>query len=268
MTNNFQDEVAPAKDIGGDLPPAIKSAERALRIIEFFAEIRRSARANEIASRLNIPQSSTSMLLNSLVRLGYLDIDYATHSYIPTLRVAMLGAWMDTGPFRDGTMLSMLERTAEETGFVVSLSQRNNIYIRYLHVIQAKGPTPHVSLALRRYAVWSSAGIATLISAPDNLIKRLVLTTRAEDDAFVGRINLAEVLEFVHGAEREGYFFSKEMVTAGTGSLSMPLPPSLTGHETTLAFTIGGNIAPLTERLEEMLDRMKASIRELRESLS
>jgi DNA-binding IclR family transcriptional regulator len=89
---NLWSSIATAKDVDSKLPTAVKSAARTLRVIEFFVEVRRRARANEIADRLGLPQSSASALLNSMVRLGYLDFDYATHTYEPTLRVAMLGA--------------------------------------------------------------------------------------------------------------------------------------------------------------------------------
>jgi DNA-binding IclR family transcriptional regulator len=160
---NFWSAVSTPKDVGSGVPSAIKSAARALRVLEFFAEIRRGTRANEIAERLDMPQSSTSVLLASLVKLNYLDFDHSTHTYQPTLRVAMLGAWLDTGPFRNGSMLQMLERVVEVTSRVVSLSQANDIYLRYLHVIQSHNQALHLSLALRRYIVWSSAGISLLV---------------------------------------------------------------------------------------------------------
>ncbi|MGZ3338702.1 MAG: helix-turn-helix domain-containing protein, partial [Reyranella sp.] len=52
---------------------AIKSAERALAILEYFQEKRRAATVGDIAGALSLPQSSTSMLVKCLVSLGYLE---------------------------------------------------------------------------------------------------------------------------------------------------------------------------------------------------
>src|SRR5690349_21704846 len=78
-------------------PSVVKSAGRVLEILEFFDEIRREASEAEIAHKLAYPQSSTSALLKSLTRLGYLDYDAASRTYLPSPRVALLGTWLDAG---------------------------------------------------------------------------------------------------------------------------------------------------------------------------
>src|SRR5439155_290487 len=87
----------------------VKSAGRVLQILELFDELQREARVSEIAERLGFPQSSTSMLLKSLAQLGYLDYDPGSRTFLPSPRVALLGAWLDKGPVRDGSLVRMLE---------------------------------------------------------------------------------------------------------------------------------------------------------------
>jgi DNA-binding IclR family transcriptional regulator len=260
---HFWSSVLMPKDVASGVPSAIKSAARALRILEFFAEIRRGARANEIAERLEMPQSSTSVLLASLVKLNYLDFDYATHNFRPTLRVAMLGAWLDTGPFRDGSMLQMLERVADETSSLVSLSQGNDIYVRYLHVIQSHNQALHLSLALRRYIVWSSAGISLLVGRPEVEIKKLVAATRAQDDPLVAQIKFENVLEMVRLADRQGYFFSRGMVTPGMGTISMRLPPALAGTQGPLVFGVGGRLEVLERSEQAIVQQMRDELEKM-----
>jgi DNA-binding IclR family transcriptional regulator len=259
-SQNFWSSVLTLKDVGSGAPSAIKSAARALRVLEFFAEIRRSARANEIAERLEMPQSSTSALLASLVRLNYLDFDYPTHTYRPTLRVAMLGAWLDTGPFRDGSMLQMLERVAEVTSAVVSLSQGNNIYVRYLHVIQSNDQAIHLSLTLRRYIVWSSAGISLLVGHTESEIKKLVAITRAQDDPFVSQIKLETVLKMVREADQQGYFFTRDIVTPGMGTISMRLPPSLAGDQGPIVIGVGGHVDVLDRSEKDIVQLLRGEL--------
>lgn len=262
----FWSSVLTLKDVGSSVPSAIKSAARALRVLEFFAEIRRGARANEIAERLEMPQSSTSVLLGSLVKLNYLDFDYTTHTYQPTLRVAMLGAWLDTGPFRDGSMLQMLERVAEQTSGVVSLSQGNGIYVRYLHVIQSNHQAVHLSLALRRYIVWSSAGISLLVGRSEAEIKKLVTITRAQDDPFVSRIQLEDVLQMVQDATQQGYYFSRSIVTPGMGTISIRLPESLTGSQGPIVFCVGGDVGSLERSEKDIVQLIREELEKMERS--
>jgi hypothetical protein len=72
--------------------PAVKSAERVLKILEFFDDIQARATVMDIADTLGLPQSSTSSLLKSLVTLGYLEYEPSNRTYLPTGRVALLGS--------------------------------------------------------------------------------------------------------------------------------------------------------------------------------
>ena len=54
------------------LPTLVKSTARVLQIFDFFDEVQRPARVNEIAELLNVPQSLSSVLLKSLIKLGFI----------------------------------------------------------------------------------------------------------------------------------------------------------------------------------------------------
>ena len=72
----------------------VKSARRVLEILERFEAEKRPLGVSEIAQVLGYPLSSTSMLLNTLARLGYLNLDPASRKFAPTMSVAMLGDWI------------------------------------------------------------------------------------------------------------------------------------------------------------------------------
>src|SRR3546814_13983509 len=56
-------------------PSVVKSAGRVLRILEYFDSVQREACVSAISRTLKWPQPSTSVLINSLVSLGYLPND-------------------------------------------------------------------------------------------------------------------------------------------------------------------------------------------------
>lgn len=253
-----------AKDVEGKMPAVVKSAARALRIIEFFAEERRRIRAKEIADRLNLPQPSASVLLKSMVRLGYLNYDFTSRTYQTTLRVAMLAASVEKGPFRDGAVLDMMEQLAERSGFAVGLSSRTDIHVRYICAIQAADPSvERITLALRRYAVWSGSGIALLAGMREKDIKTLVRKTCAERDPFVERIKIAQVWEWVETTSRRGYFFSKGLVSPEAGSIAMRLPRIFASSQEPVALTISGKLDALADSEQGIVDEMRAAISRL-----
>ena len=252
--------VATLEDVAA-APEAVKSAGRAFRVVEFFDEIRRPARAAEISRRLGWPQSSTSVLLNSLMRLGYLDYEPATRAYLPSIRTAVLAAWRDNGCFRDGTMLDTMERLARDSGLASCLSVRNGIHTRYLHVVQHFGPGDvHITLTARRFAVQSAAGIVLIAHLPDTEIRTLLHRTRAENPEAPP---LAVVLDRVREARATGFFVSDGLVTFTNGAVALRLPPAVTGGWQDMALSIAGDRSRVVGRAEEHASRLAGAIARL-----
>lgn len=227
----------------------VKSAGRVLQILELFDELQREARVSEIAERLSFPQSSTSMLLKSLAQLGYLDYDAASRTFLPSPRVALLGAWLDKGPVRDGSLVRMLEHLSERTGDTVILAARNAIFSQYVHVLQARSAMRfHVPPGTRRLVVWSATGTALLAGNPDCEIGPLVRRTNAEASPEQSPIPISDVLANLARVRQAGYFFSRGLVTPGAGSIAVPLPKRIDKRGRPLAVAISGVLADVERR--------------------
>ena len=65
--------------------------------------------SHEIAGALGLPQSSTTMLLKSLLKLGYLDYAPQTRKFRPTYRVAVLGSWIQRSLFKSGPFTDTMD---------------------------------------------------------------------------------------------------------------------------------------------------------------
>ena len=117
------------------LEKKIKSADRVLEIFEMFNERRTAVTVMDVARALNAPQSSTSELLGSLVRRGYLVRERGARMFRPTARVALLGAWVHPALFRNGTLLKMMDNLREQTGLGVVLSSMVGISLQHVHTV-------------------------------------------------------------------------------------------------------------------------------------
>lgn len=251
-------------DLNDKLPPSVKSASRAFRIMEFFDEVRRPARVIEIAERLDFPQSSTSVLLNALARQGYLIFDRHDRTFFPSLRMTIMSSWIDRGHFRDGSMMNMLESLAEETGYAVSLWTREGIYVRYLHAIQATAPdTYHISIAARRYAVWSAAGIALISRLSDDDVRALLHRTRAENDPMAQNLSTDVVMSCVQLARDQGYFISDGLVIPDTEVLSMQIPRTASGPWPPIALSLAASRPEIRKHEEALVTRMRMALEAL-----
>lgn len=125
---------ASAPSRGGTDAPVVKSAGRALQILEYFDSVQREACVSEISRALQCPQSSTSVLLRSLVHLGYLQNDRYRRTYFPTRRVPLLGNWVDPSIVRQGELLMHADALAARTGQTVVIATINGLQAQYIYV--------------------------------------------------------------------------------------------------------------------------------------
>lgn len=237
----------------------VKSAARVLRIFAIFDDVQRKMRVGEIAERAGYPQSSTSVLLQSLASLGYLEFDPVDRSYIPTVQVALLGSWIANGMAANGTVGRLMEELSAETGATITLASRNGIYAQYVHVIQATNTLRlHTPTGTNRLLVWSAAGFALLRDVPDEEIQMLARRTAAEQQTH--KFDIKQVLDNVKEFRRQGYFFSRELVTAGGGHISMRLPLEDPRHQHALAIGLSGWVEDLERQKTRIIRAMRAAI--------
>jgi IclR family transcriptional regulator, acetate operon repressor len=112
----------------------VKSATRALEIIELLGLCHGALSVSDIAGALDIPQSSSSILLQALKKAGFIDRDRQTRRYVPSMRSAFLGHRLHCTMFENQDLLRSLDRLSVDTGCSVRLAMRNGLYVQYAYV--------------------------------------------------------------------------------------------------------------------------------------
>ena len=232
-------------------------------MFEFFDDIEREARLGEISQRLQLPLSSLSVLLHSLVKLGYLSHDPERKTFVPTLRIGMLGAWTGGSLAHHGWITRILEDLSEQTGETITVAARNGIYAQYIRVIQSSHALRvHVPTGTYRLLVWSASGTALLSNTEESEIEALVRRTNAENPNMKKWIELEQVLQNIEAFRRQGYFFSQELVTTGGGHIAMRLPNTGIGSEGQIyALGVAGWIDRMQEKEECIIGLMRETLR-------
>lgn len=235
-----------------------RSIKRTLEVLEYFDEEHPSASVGEISRELKYPQSSTSILLKSLMTLGYLTYDDKTRTYRPTARVALLGRSIRPYLFGDGNLMAALEEVSEKTGELIFLAARAGLSIHYIHVIPARNP---LRMHLRAGAVRPLAGSATghlfLASKPDEHIAAVVERSKALAESGEA-VDLESVMKDVRKIRKQGYVLSDRTVTPGGGVLGMMLPHEIDGQQ--LAICLGGVGTVVMDNAERFIKIMRAAI--------
>jgi len=234
-----------------------RSIKRTLEVLEFFDADHPAVSVSEISRELNYPQSSTSILLKSLMELGYLSYDKANRTYRPTARVALLGRGVQSYLFGDGSVMSALEEISQKTGELVILAARAGVVVQYIHIIPATNP---IRMHLRTGAVRPIIGAA---------VGHLFLSALNESDlaAEIDRLwGLSgpppisrETLDREIGTiRRTGFALSTNTVTPGGGVVGMLLPGTFNGQP--LAIGVGGVAEIITRNGERFVTIMRDAI--------
>lgn len=235
----------------------VKSAARALEVLELFAEMRTPLRLNYLAKRLAYPQSSTTVLLKSLLTLGYLNYDRLSRTYFPTTRVAAIGDWVRGSMFGGGGELLELTRAIHaRTGETVTLVAQNDIYVQYLDVVPAAHASGYeVREGSMRLLTHSGAGLMLLSQMKDPAVEKLLRHINLQDQDITVRMGQAELMEQVAAARHQGYCYLCGVPEAEVATLAVLLP--LRSHGIPLAMEIGGQNQRITRNRMAHLGAMR-----------
>jgi DNA-binding IclR family transcriptional regulator len=251
---NRQDEMFRAADGSAD-PSVVKSAQRVLRIFEYFAEIERAAAMTEIARRLSYPTSSTSALLRSLVELGYLDCDRRTRTYVPTVRIALLGSWVKSETHPGATLDAITRELHEATRLTTFVVARNQLYSQYLRVLQGTTSVRYyLEPGARRLLTHSTPGRVFLSLMNDDDARRIVQRINAEETPS-SPVRFADIQLALTTIRRQGFAYTRDMGTPGLSSIAMRLTDS--DQTPPLVITVAGPSAIVSAEARAIIGKMR-----------
>ncbi|MBB4260530.1 MULTISPECIES: IclR family transcriptional regulator [unclassified Bradyrhizobium] len=223
-------------------PRKIKSAERTLALFELFSREQQPFTVGRIAKGLGIPQPSVSMLLRNLLKLGYLEYDAHHRTFAPSIRVALLGSWIDRRFGDAGAIGARLNELQRRLGFTAFIAIQNGAAAQYVLAQTSDEPDRlDISSGMYRSLTCSAAGRALLSLLPDAEIRSWVRRCNAEatEDRF--RVGEADFIAMMHRARAEGYAETNGDSVPTLSAVAMTIVSPMGG--TPLAVGVGGPTA-------------------------
>lgn len=197
---------------------SIKSAQRVFEVLEYFDAEHPEASVTDISRRYGYPQSSASELLSYMVHLGYLRRGSRGRTYRLSMRVAMLGAWVQPDLIRSGRLLRLIDELADETGATVVLATNSGVRLQCLHVVRRDDAAPHQGDLLP--LLHSAEGRALLLTAERELVRKYVhrLNSEAAEES---RLRFDDVAADLDVASARGYV---RLVDGESSSFAILIP--------------------------------------------
>jgi DNA-binding IclR family transcriptional regulator len=237
----------------------IKSAGRVFAILEYFRGLKRPATVGELAQALNLPQSSVSMLLKSMVTLGYLDYLPNMRAFLPTLRVALLGDWLQvTDPVAaplTGCLMA-LQRATRET---VILGRQNGPNVQYLSVLNEEvGLQLAVKNGMLRPMTLAAVGVMLLSTRCLAEVRGIIRRNNADVDAPELRVSERDFLLRLDEVRRQGFAETGAKLTAGATTIAMLVPRE--PGAAPLAVGVGGPELRIAQNRDRILEALRTHI--------
>jgi DNA-binding IclR family transcriptional regulator len=203
---------------------SIKSARRVIEILEYFDIGRQETNVSEIARELGYPQSSTTMLMRSLVDLGYLTFDSQKRTFRLSPVVPLLGAWVQPEIFHSGRLFALMNDLHDRTGELVAIATRVGRMVRLLHAIYAPGSVPRdFTKGRRRQMLHSPFGKVILASYPEKEIRTFIRRANSECAA-ADRVSPNAMVEELRRIDESGYAMASRDKGGQRGQLAILLP--------------------------------------------
>jgi len=250
----------------------VKSSMRTLEILEYCDSVQRPVTISELVSQLRYPQSSTSVLVQSLVNAGYLAHGADGRSVVPTSRVAQLGSWIEQ-PINRPDIKRLMTSLGEATGLTIVLGVPHNIFVRYIDVVPGRlAMRLDIPVSTRLPLVASGMGNLLLSRMSDAEIARIharvmsMLRHHGRDGLRASEIadlwnenpqppTLEALMNSIRLTRQRGYSLSNETVTMGAGIVSVPMP--IGPMEPPLGLGIAGLSARIQGSVDSLLDTLE-----------
>jgi DNA-binding IclR family transcriptional regulator len=243
---------------GRDLP-LVKSAIRALEVLELFSREQRPLTLSQIIEALGYPQSSTSVMLKNLLIIGYVNYNRDDRTYFPNVTVTKLGDWIGASAVIRGPIRRLMEDMRRRTKESISIAVQNDINVHFLDVVNSEHKVKFfVPQRGQRTLLQSNLGWTLLAPKHDKDIASIhkqigLLGTHRMP-------TLRETMAKISDIRRDGYCFIPNLPVPGAASVATLLPTTFHGQR--MAIGVGGYVPRLEANLPGIVDAMEASLAE------
>ncbi len=245
----------------------VKSAIRVFKVLELFDQLRVPLTVSDISRELELPLSSTLMLLRSMTDHGYLTNEETRKCYFPTPRLSELTSWVDFTATGVENVTFLLDDLSRATGETIVLAAEQSLEVVFLRILPSKHP---LSLSIEvgnRTPIESSAvGLAAMSAKTDEELQALFDRLADIPDRALSDTEKKKLLRTVRKTRKQGVAIGYGLMSPDIGAIAAPLPAGKSN--VTYVVSIGGprnrianNEATITAALKKHIARLEKARR-------
>jgi IclR family KDG regulon transcriptional repressor len=234
---------------------SIKSAERTLALFELFSREQRPFTVGRVSEALAVPQASASMLLRNLADLGYLEYDRKARTFAPSIRVALLGSWIDRRFGEAGAIGARLDALQRRVGETAYIGIQNGASAQYVASQRPEHPDRlDVMSGQYRSLTCSAMGRVLLSLRPDAEVVAWARRCNVEATEERFKVRETDFLGLIRRVRQDGHAMTEGDVTPGLSAVAVPFTSPMGG--TPLALGVGGPIPRIRLKKPAILEAL------------
>jgi IclR family KDG regulon transcriptional repressor len=239
----------------GSVARSIKSAERTLALFEMFSREQRPFTVGYIAKSLSIPQPSVSMLLRNLTELGYLQYDGTARTFSPSIRVALLGSWINRRFGEMGSIDVRLDELQRKVGEIAYLGIQNGSAAQYV-MWQAPADPRSLGVGSGKFRSLTCSAMGRVLLSLKSDAEVAAWARRCNAEAKEERLKVREVdfLKLISEVRKSGYARTEGDMSPGMGAIATSFVAPMGGMP--MAVGVGGPIPVMREKRDVILQAL------------
>jgi DNA-binding IclR family transcriptional regulator len=195
------------------------------------------------------------MLLRNLMSLGYLEYDAHNRTFTPSIRVALLGSWIDRRFGDAGAMGAHLNELHRKVGFTAFIGIQNGAAAQYVLAQGSDEPDRfYVSSGMYRSLTCSAMGRAFLSLLPDAELRSWVRRCNAEAPEERLCVREDDFIAMMHRARTLGYAETNGDSVPTQSAFAVAIASPMGG--TPLAVGVGGPTAKIHSKKDAVLSAL------------
>jgi IclR family transcriptional regulator, KDG regulon repressor len=202
----------------------VKSAERAIRILETVAQSSGGLTHTEICSALNIPSGSLTPLLSTLSSLGYVSLNPLTKRYVLTAGILSLSRRYQEGLDIVRMGEPFLAQLVEKTGEAAAMTIQNGDHSTVVAKVKSPLPlSPSLNLGDSAPLYAGASGRVYLAFRSDEEIEKYLSTVDLKPITQTTPIRPNLIQEELRAIRKGALSYSREHMFNGVTAIAAPI---------------------------------------------
>lgn len=202
----------------------VQSITRAFDIIELLRTAQNGLPLTEIATRLDLPQSTTYRLLSAIKERGYVEQTGRSGKYKLGLAFVELSSLYLNQLELKTEAEPILRELSQKTHQTVFLATRDGDQIVYIDKVEQFDSLRKYSIIGQRKPVYAtSLGKALLLGLTDEEIRSVLAETRFEQHGPKTASDVAQLVREIHVSRERGWTMDDEEAEAGVRCVAAPV---------------------------------------------